>query len=99
MLAEIARFRHLGKGDFIKIRECFVPPCPSGKLPVHSEFLSYMEDHGNRFTIRRIYAGGTFVLVAVFEAWPLLETFQIEKILSGRKGMLVLNCHGKALFK
>jgi len=86
------RFRNLSVGDGIRIRSCFLPPCQPGRRIVHSNFISYVRDVENRFTIIRILDYGDDPLIAVFETSPLLEYGQIERILTG--GFLVVNSHG-----
>lgn len=88
----LSRFRNLSVGDMIRIRSCFLPPCSPGRAVVHSNFVSYVQDVENRFTVIRILAYGDEPLIAVFEASPLLEYRQVERILTG--SFLVVNSHG-----
>lgn len=81
----LEEYKSLSVGDIVKIKRKFIPPCAKGITPVPSDFVNYILEEENKFTVTNLKLLSSFVYVSVFEVMGVLEFIQITPIITEGK--------------
>ena len=83
----LEEYKYLSVGDIVKIKNRFIPPCAKGITPVSSEFVNYILQEENKFTITnlKLFTISNFIYITVFEVMGVLEFMQVTPIITEGK--------------
>ena len=79
-------FKNIKIGDLVRIKSSCIPPCPSHVVPAPPNFLEFILQHGNCFTIRMIQEiDDDSAMIGVEETNGIIEYPQIERYYTSKR--------------